>query len=126
MHNQVKEQHPLHVSCQTQVLFETSSHVTIWHPRYKRKETNEMKSYEELAKEQGRRESSFLSSLGEAELKELSDFETGAGQRREEILFKITTEIEDTTDTLSQVEQLSLRLKKYLERLKKIHQTLSK
>jgi vacuolar-type H+-ATPase subunit I/STV1 len=85
-----------------------------------------MKSYEELAKEQGRRESSFLSSLGEAELRELSDFETGASQRREEILFKITTEIEDTTNALNQVEQLSQRLKKYLERLKKIHQTLSK
>ena len=84
-----------------------------------------MKSYEELAKEQGRRESSFLSDLGEAGLKELSDFETGAGQRREEILFKITTEIEDTTNALNQVEQLSQRLKKYLERLKKIRKTLS-
>jgi vacuolar-type H+-ATPase subunit I/STV1 len=85
-----------------------------------------MKSYEELANEQGKRESSFLSSLGEAQLRELSDFEAGAGQRREEILFKITTEIEDTTNALDQVEQLSQRLKKYLERLKKIHQTLSK
>ena len=85
-----------------------------------------MKSYEELANEQGKRESSFLSSLGEAQLKELSDFETGAGQRREEILFKITTEIEDTTNALNQVEQLAQRLRKYLERLKKIHQTLSK
>jgi hypothetical protein len=94
--------------------------------RYKRKETDDMKSYEELAEEQGRRESSFLSNLGEAELRELSDFETGVGKRREEILFKITTEIEDTTNALNQVEQLSQRLKKYLERLKKIHQTLSK
>jgi vacuolar-type H+-ATPase subunit I/STV1 len=85
-----------------------------------------MKSYDELAKEQGRRESSFLSSLGEAELRDLSDFEVGSSQRREEILFKITTEIEDTTNALNQVEQLSQRLKKYLERLKKIHQTLSK
>lgn len=85
-----------------------------------------MKSYEQLVNEQGRRESSFLSSLEEAQLKELSDFETGAGQRREEILFKITTEIEDTTNALNQVEQLSQRLRKYLERLKKIHQTLSK
>jgi vacuolar-type H+-ATPase subunit I/STV1 len=97
-----------------------------FHYRYKRKETDDMKSYEELANEQGRRESSFLSSLGEAQLRELSDFEAGASQRREEILFKITTEIEDTTNALNQVEQLSQRLKKYLERLKKIHQTLSK
>jgi len=84
-----------------------------------------MKSYEELVEEQGRRESSFLSNLGEAELRELPDFETGVGQRREEILFKIITEIEDTTNALNQVEQLSQRLKKYLERLKKIHRTLS-
>lgn len=79
-----------------------------------------MKSYEELAKEQGRRESNFLSDVGE-----LTDFEAGAGQRREEILFKITTEIEDTENALNQVEQLALRLKKYLERLKKIRKTLS-
>jgi len=85
-----------------------------------------MKSYEELAKEQGRRESSFLSNLGEAELRELSDFEAGASQRREEILFKITIELEDTENALNQVEQLAQRLKKYLDRLRKIHQTLSK
>jgi calcineurin-like phosphoesterase len=80
-----------------------------------------MKSYEELAKEQGKRESSFLSDVGE-----VSDFETGLGQRRDEILFKITTEIEDTKNALNQVEQLAQKLKKYLERLRKIHQTLSK
>jgi vacuolar-type H+-ATPase subunit I/STV1 len=85
-----------------------------------------MKSYEELASEQGRRENNFLSSLGEAELKQLSDFEAGAGQRREEILFKITTEIEDTQSALAQVEQLAQKLRKYLDRLKKIHQTLSR
>jgi hypothetical protein len=85
-----------------------------------------MKSYEELASEQGRRENSFLSSLGEAQLKQLSDFEASTGQRREEILFKITTEIEDTQSALAQVEQLALKLKKYLDRLRKIHQTLSK
>jgi len=80
-----------------------------------------MKSYEELAKEQGRRESSFLS-----DVKELTDLEGDLGQRRDEILFKITTEIEDTKNALNQVEQLAQRLKKYLERLKSIHQTLSK
>jgi hypothetical protein len=84
-----------------------------------------MKSYEELAKEQGMRESRFLSSLGEAEIGELSDFEADLGQRRDEILFKITTEMEDTKNALNQVEQLAQRLKKYLDRLRKIHQTLS-
>jgi hypothetical protein len=91
----------------------------------RRKETDDMKSYEELAKEQGRRESSFLSSLGEAEIGELSAFEADLGQRRNEILFKIITEMEDTKNALNQVEQLSQRLKKYLDRLRKIQQTLS-
>jgi uncharacterized coiled-coil DUF342 family protein len=80
-----------------------------------------MKSYEELAREQGKRESSFLSDVGE-----LSDFESDLGQRRDEILFKITTEMEDTKNALNQVEQLAQRLKKYLDRLEKIYQTLSK
>jgi calcineurin-like phosphoesterase len=80
-----------------------------------------MKSYEELAKEQANRESSFLSDVGE-----LADFESGLGQRRDEILFKITTEIEDTKNALNQAEKLAQRLEKYLDRLRKIHQTLSK
>jgi calcineurin-like phosphoesterase len=80
-----------------------------------------MKSYEELAREQGTRESNFLSDVGE-----LSDFESSLGQRRDEILFKITTEIEDTKNALNQVEQLAQRLRKYLDRLKNIYQTLSK
>jgi|YelNatPaOPRAMG01_1025707.scaffolds.fasta_scaffold21588_3 phage gp29-like protein len=86
-----------------------------------------MKPFEELAKEQERKETTFLSGLiGDVELKNLFDSEAGLGQRREEILFKITTEIEDTKNALDQAEQLVQRLKKYLERLKKIHQTLSK
>ena len=80
-----------------------------------------MKSYEELAKEQRKRESSFLSEVGE-----LADFETDLGQRRNEILFKITTEMEDTKNALNQVDKLAQRLKKYLDRLEKIYQTLSK
>jgi hypothetical protein len=48
------------------------------------------------------------------------------GQRRDEILFKITTEMEDTKNALNQVEQLAQRLRKYLDRLRNIYQTLSK
>jgi hypothetical protein len=87
----------------------------------KRKETDDMKSYEELAKEQGMRESNFLTDLGE-----MSDFEADLGQRRDEILFKITTEMEDTKNALTNVEQLAQRLRKYLDRLRNIYQTLSK
>lgn len=86
-----------------------------------------MKQFEELAREQEKRESTFLSEVvGSGELKELADFDASASQRREEILFRITTEIEDTKNALRQAEQLVQRLKKYLERLRKIHQTLSK
>jgi calcineurin-like phosphoesterase len=102
-------------------LFEVSSHVTIQHPLYKRKEISDMKSYEELAKEQKMRETGFLSDVGE-----LTDLEANLGQRRDEILFKITTELEDTKNALNQVEQLAQRLRKYLDRLKNIYQTLSK
>jgi len=87
----------------------------------------DMKSYEELAKEQADRESTLLSKLmGEAGMEELADFEAGLSGRQSEILFKITTEMEDTQNALNQVEQLAQRLRKHLERLKKLHQTLSK
>lgn len=86
-----------------------------------------MKSYEELAKEQANREGTLLSRLmGEAGIEELTDFEAGLSERQSEILFKITTEMEDTKNALNQVEQLSLRLRRHLERLKNLHQTLSK
>jgi hypothetical protein len=86
-----------------------------------------MKSYEELAKEQADREGTLLSKLmGEAGIEELADFEVGLGGRQSEILFKITTEIEDTENALNQVEQLAQRLRKHLDRLKKLQRTLSK
>ncbi|MGA8848584.1 MAG: hypothetical protein WB564_01975 [Dehalococcoidia bacterium] len=114
-------QNNINKQCQIKVLFEMSSYVKIWYLRHKRKEIDDMKSYEELSREQGKRESSFLSDLGEA-----SDFEADLGQRRDEILFKITTEMEDTKNALNQVEKLAQRLRKYLDRLEKIYQTLSK
>jgi hypothetical protein len=104
-----------------------SSHVRISISWYVRKETKDMKSYEELAKEQAERESTLLSKLmGEAGIEELADFEAGLSGRQSEILFKITTEMEDTQNALNQVEQLAQRLSKHLERLKKLHRTLSK
>lgn len=113
--------------CLFQVLFGTLSHVRILITWYKGKETEDMKSYEELAKEQADRESTLLSKLmGEAGIEEIADFEAGLSGRQSEILFKITTEMEDTQNALNQVEQLAQRLRKHLERLKKLHQTLSK
>ncbi len=86
-----------------------------------------MKSYEELSKEQANREHSLSSKLmAEVGMEELASFETELSERQSETLFKITTEIEDTKNALDQVEQLTQRLRKHLERLKKLHQILSK
>ncbi|MFO7773554.1 MAG: hypothetical protein R6V59_06440 [Dehalococcoidia bacterium] len=86
-----------------------------------------MKSYDELSEEQAKREQSLSSKLmAEVGIEELSGFETELGERQTETLFKITTEIEDTKNALDQVEQLAQRLRKHLERLKKLHQILSK
>jgi len=86
-----------------------------------------MKSYEELAREQAQRESSLLSKLvAEGGMEELTNFEAGLSERQTEILFKITTEMEDTQDALNQVEELAQRLRRHLDRLKNLHRTLSK
>jgi hypothetical protein len=86
-----------------------------------------MKSYDELSKEQANREDSLLTKLmAEVGIEDLADFETEIEERHSITLFKITTEMEDTQHALNQVEQLSQRLKKHLERLKKLHQILSK
>ena len=86
-----------------------------------------MKSFDELSKEQANREDSLLTKLmAEVGIEDLSDFETEIEERHSITLFKITTEMEDTQHALNQVEQLSQRLKKHLEKLKKLHQILSK
>ncbi|MBE0430332.1 MAG: hypothetical protein IBX67_00735 [Dehalococcoidia bacterium] len=86
-----------------------------------------MKSYEELARDQAQREDSLLSKLvTEGGMEELADFEAGLSGRQTEILFKITTEMEDTQQALNQVEELAQRLRRHLDRLKKLHRTLSK
>ena len=86
-----------------------------------------MKSFGELSNEQEKRESDLLSTLmGETGLKKLADFEVGLNEHKSEMLFKITTELEDTEGALNQVEQLAQRLKKHLEQLKGLQQILSK
>ena len=86
-----------------------------------------MKSYEELAREQADRESTLLSKMmTEGGIEELAGFEAGLSGRQSEILFKITTEMEDTQHALNQVEVLAQRLRRHLDRLKKLQRTLSK
>ena len=86
-----------------------------------------MKSYEELAREQADRESTLLSKMmTEGGIEELAGFEAGLSGRQSEILFKITTEMEDTQHALNQVEELAQRLRRHLDRLKKLQRTLAK
>ena len=86
------------------------------------------KSYGQLKKEQLGRESELLAQLlGAAdELKDLGAFEADLGVRRNEILFKVTVEIEDTKNALKQAEQLLARLKRHLEQLEGLHRILTK
>lgn len=86
------------------------------------------KSYGQLKKEQLGRESELLSELlgSVSELKDLATFEGDLGLRRNEILFKVTVEIEDTKNALSQAEQLVGRLKKHLNQLEGLHRILTK
>jgi hypothetical protein len=108
-------------------LFGAASRVKIGLSWQRRKETDGMKSYDELAKDQSQRESSLLSKLvDEGGIEELTDFEAGLSGRQTEILFKITTEMEDTQEALNQVEALAQRLRRHLDKLKKLHRTLSK
>ena len=86
------------------------------------------KSYSELKKEQLGRESELLSQLlgSFGQLNDLSAFESDLGLRRNEILFKVTVEIEDTKSALKQAEQLVERLKKHLSQLEGLHHILTK
>lgn len=86
------------------------------------------KSYGQLKKEQLGRESELLSQLlgSASELKDLVTFEADIGVRRNEILFKVTVEIEDTKNALRQAEQLVDRLKKHLSQLEGLHRILTK
>ncbi len=60
------------------------------------------------------------------EIRVLSGFESGEDARRNEMLFKVTTEIEDTQNALRQAEQLVSRLKNRLEQLEGMHRILTK
>ncbi len=86
-----------------------------------------MRSFGQLSSEQAQRENDFLSYLTEGnKVEELANFEAELSQRRSEILFKVTTDIEDTENALKHVEQLAQRLKKHLEQLKGLQRVLSK
>ncbi len=86
-----------------------------------------MKSFGQLTNEQIQREDDFLSRLmGQAGMEDLAYFEADLSERQKQVLFEITTEIEDTENALRQAEQLIQRLKKHLEQLKGLQRVLSK
>jgi len=86
-----------------------------------------LRSFGQLSSEQAQRENDLLSHLaGENKAEELANFEVELNERRSEILFKVTTDIEDTENALKHVEQLAQRLKKHLEQLKGLQRVLSK
>lgn len=86
------------------------------------------KSFGQLKKDQLGREGELLSKLmGSAEeLKALAGFEDDLGARRNEILFKVQNEMEDTRNSLKEAEQLVERLKKHLSQLEGIQRILTK
>ena len=86
------------------------------------------KSYSQLKKEQLGREGELLSSLvgNVEELKDLTSFESNLGIRRNELLFKVTVDMEDTKNALIQAEQLVNRLKRHLSQLENLHRSLTK
>ena len=86
------------------------------------------KSFGQLKKDQMGRESELLSQImgTEDEIRALEGFEGDLGSRRNEILFKVQTQMEDTRNHLREAEQLVERLKKHLSQLEGIHRILTK
>jgi hypothetical protein len=65
--------------------------------------------------------------MGSAEeLKALSGFEDDLGTRRNEILFKVQNEMEDTRNALKEAEQLVERLRRHFSQLEGIQRILTK
>ncbi|MEW6141955.1 MAG: hypothetical protein AB1597_02210 [Chloroflexota bacterium] len=80
------------------------------------------------ARDQTRKEKQFLeditSELGS--LEDLQTFEGDLAARRKEILFKVTTEMEDTQNALKKAEDLVARLKKHQQLLEGLQRLLAK
>jgi len=86
------------------------------------------KSFGQIKKEQMGRESELYSELlGKAgEFGNLETFEADLGVRRNELLFKIQTDMEDTRNALKQAEQLTERLRRRLNDLEGMYRILTR
>ncbi|HIE17144.1 MAG TPA: hypothetical protein EYP71_03010 [Dehalococcoidia bacterium] len=85
------------------------------------------RSFEQIKKGQLGRERELLSQLlGKSEFGDLETFEADLSVRRNELLFKIQTDMEDTKNALKQAEQLTERLRRRLSELEGMYRILTK
>jgi hypothetical protein len=85
------------------------------------------KSFEQIKKDQMGREGDLYSQLiGKGEFGDLETFEADSAVRRNELLFKIQTDMEDTKNALKQAEQLTDRLRRRLNELEGMYRILTK
>ena len=88
---------------------------------------NRDRSFGDLKKDQMSRENELMSLMGSAEeLAALSGKEGQLDIKRNEILFNVTTQMEDTRNALREAEGLVERLRKHLNQLEGIHKILTK
>lgn len=88
---------------------------------------NRDRSFGDLKKDQMGRENELMNIIGSAEeLAALSGKEGQLEIKRNEILFNVTTQMEDTRNALREAEGLVERLRKHLNQLEGIHKILTK
>jgi hypothetical protein len=86
-----------------------------------------IESIDKLTGDQQRREGKLLAELlGEAGYDELAAYEANLAEQQSRLLFSIQAELEDTEMALRQTEQLVVKLKKQMEKLKGLQKVLSK
>jgi DNA helicase IV len=80
-----------------------------------------MELFDKSDKEQAEGEDEILSYL-----KEGTEFEAQMIEHRNELLFKLSTEMENTEGNLKKAEQMVDKLKKHLKQLQELQRVLSK
>jgi len=86
------------------------------------------RSFGQIKKEQMGREGELYSQMTgkTGEYGDLETFEADSAVRRNELLFKINTDMEDTTNALKQAEALVDRLRRRLDELQGMYRILTK
>lgn len=90
-------------------------------------QSNKDKSYGQIKKDQMARDNELYSKLmGGGEFGDLETFAADSDVRKNELLFKITTQIEDAKNALKQAEQLTERLRRRVAELEGMYRILTK